>query len=112
MINDVLQPLAVFGGIALVIMASARAKLMHRVQDMKERQPMIVTPQSDAVLAELRALKEQVSEMQSTGHQFDISFDAALTRMEGRVSRLETKAATASPTTPAISADATLRNGT
>jgi hypothetical protein len=49
----------------------------------------------DAVLAELKALRGQVQEIQSTGHQFDISFDATLTRLEERVNRLETKSAAA-----------------
>ena len=108
-ISDILTPLSVFGGIALVITASAKAKLEHRKLDMRGSQPVQpAAPVNDALLTELRDLKRQIAEMQSTGHQFDISFDEALSRMEGRVSRLETKAAApvAVPEAPAV-----LRNG-
>ena len=101
MIGEVLQPLAVFGGIAMVILASAKAKLEHRKLDMMRGQPTILptaAPQNDAVLAELQALKRQIGEMQSTSHQFDISFDAALSRLEERVNRVENKVATPAPT--------------
>ena len=47
--------------------------------------------------------------MQSTGHQFDISFDEALNRIEGRVNRLETKSAVATAQT--AETPTTLRNG-
>lgn len=126
-IGDVLQPLAVFGGIAMVIWASAKAKLEHRKLDMMAgRQPLPNHSQQavpegnqfplvsgnkrdDALLAEMRGLKQQIGEMQSTSHQFDLSFDAALERMEQRVAHLETKsisAAAASSDAPTI-----LRNG-
>ena len=111
-INDVLQPLAIFGGIASIIWASAKAKLEHRKLDMRLTQPQEArSPLPDSsVAAELRALREQVAQMQSTGHSFDLSFDEALNRMENRLSRLETKSA-ASGTTAATDAGQTLRNG-
>ena len=95
-INDILQPLAVFGGIAMVIWASAKAKLEHRKLDMRQGQPLETRSPlaEDRVLAELKAMQQQMAEMQSTGHQFDISFDEALNRLEGRINRLETKSAT------------------
>ena len=49
-----------------------------------------------------------MEQMQSTSHQFDISFDEALNRMDGRVGRLETKSAVGAATVPT---EATLRNG-
>ena len=39
-------------------------------------------------------MKQQIAEMHSTSHQFDLSFDEALNRLESRVGRLETKSAT------------------
>lgn len=48
---------------------------------------------ADSVLSELRALRLQMEQMQSTCHQFDLSFDAALTRLEERVHRVEIKQA-------------------
>lgn len=109
-ISDVLQPFAVFGGIALIIWASAKAKLEHRKLDIQQWQPHIAptaTPNDSAVVQELRELKQQIAEMQSTGHQFDLSFDAALNRLESRVDRLETRAAAAT----ALTETPTLRNG-
>ena len=94
-INDVLSPLAVLGGIALVILASAKAKLEHRRLDMRQGQPVETRSAlpEDRVLAELKAMQQQMAEMQNTSHQFDLSFDAALSRLEERVSRVETKTA-------------------
>ena len=96
-LGEAIQMAVAFGGIALIIWASAKAKLEHRKLDMLRGLPVtpITAHNDDAVLAELRALKQQIGEMQSTGHQFDIAFDAALERMEQRVARLETKSAAA-----------------
>jgi hypothetical protein len=93
-IGGMLQAFGIFGGIAMVVLASAKAKLDHRKLDITRGQPTIA-PQNDVVLTELQALKRQIGEMQATGHQFDISFDAALSRLEERVNRVETKVATA-----------------
>ncbi len=111
-INDVLQPLAIFGGIASIIWASARAKLEHRKLDMQRGQPLETRPSAseDKVLAEMQALRQQMEQMQSTSHSFDLSFDEALNRLEGRISRLETKTA-AAPATNAAETSPTLRNG-
>jgi hypothetical protein len=57
----------------------------------------------------LKAMQQKMAEMHSTSHQFDISFDEALNRLEGRVGRLETKSAVA--TSVATEAPTTLRNG-
>jgi len=54
-----------------------------------------------------------VEQMQSTSHSFDLSFDEALNRLEGRINRLETKSAV-STTAPPATTDTTpniLRNG-
>ena len=95
-INGVLEPLAVFGGIAMIILASAKAKLEHRKLDMRQGQPLETRPvqSDDRILMELKAMQQQIAEMQSTSHQFDISFDAALSRLEERVNRVETKTTT------------------
>ena len=116
-IEAALIMLSMFGGISMVIRAGTRAKIERLRAEREMWQPPVAqqsaalpAQNSDgAVLAELRALKQQVAEMQSTGHQFDISFDAALERMQARVERLETKAAASSaPAAPAVDA---LRNG-
>lgn len=126
-ISDILQPLAVFGGIAVVIWTSAKARLEHRKLDMmggrqqQTNQPAQATQEGnqfplvsggkrdDAVLAELRGLKQQIGEMQNTSHQFDLAFDAALERMEQRVAHLETKSISVSAAP--IDAPTILRNG-
>ena len=62
------------------------------------------------MLAELKAMKQQMAERHSTSHQFDLSFDEALNRLEGRVGRLETKSATRGTSTE--DAPAVQQNGT
>ena len=95
-----LEGLGVFGGIGLIILADNKGKI-DKIKAQRQLKQEAGAPQNESLAAELRALKEQVSEMQNTGHQFDISFDAALSRLEERVSRVETKfaapTATASP---------------
>ena len=97
-IDDIVTPISIFGGIALVIWASAKAKLQHRKLDMRLGQPLETrAPASeDKILAEMKAMRQQMEQMQSTGHQFDLSFDEALNRLEGRINRLETKSAAGS----------------
>ena len=63
----------------------------------------------DTVLTELKAMRRQMEQMHSTSHQFDISFDEALGRLEGRINRLETKSAVG--TVQTTDTPQTLRNG-
>ncbi len=109
--GDVLQPLAFFGGIAMIILASAKAKLDHRKLDMMRGQPLESRPAASEgkILAEMKAMRQQMEQMQSTNHQFDLSFDEALNRLEGRISRLETKPVVS--TTTSADSPNTLRNG-
>ena len=101
--------LSSLGGIAAVIGAAGWAKAERiRAERMGRGASASDAAQDSAVLAELKALKQQMAEMHSTSHQFDISFDEALNRMEGRVGRLETKTAAGIANAPV---DATLRNG-
>jgi len=123
-----------FGGIALIIWTSVQAKIAKIKAEAQVRRQLADLPQDTAVLtegqgwrqqtnapqdatilAELKAMRQQMEQMQSTSHQFDISFDEALGRLEGRVGRLETKSAASASTsaaTSSASADAaTLRNG-
>ena len=101
--------LSSFGGMAAVIGAAGWAKAERiRAERMGRVEAPSETAQTSAVLAELKALKQQMAERHSTSHQFDISFDEALGRLEGRVGRMETKSAASVTSTPA---DSTLRNG-
>ena len=99
-----------FGGIALIIRTSIQGKVA-RIKAEAEARRITSTPLPEGnVAAELKALRQQIAEMQSTGHQFDISFDAALERLESRVSRIETKSAVTTSTATAEPGQ-TLRNG-
>lgn len=86
---------SIFGGISLVILAGNKAKI-DKMRAEREIMQQSLTPRSELSSTDVQGLKEQISEMQNTSHQFDISFDAALSRLEERVSRVETKVA-ASP---------------
>ena len=101
--------LSSLGGVAGIIAASGWARAVNvRAERMSQAESAKDTAQDSAVLTELKALKQQMAEMNSTSHQFDISFDEALNRMDGRVGRLETKSAVGVATAPT---EATLRNG-
>lgn len=93
-IGELVQMFGFFGGIGLIILASNKAKI-DKMRAEREIMQQSLAPHGGSTSAELQALKEQVSEMQNTGHQFDISFDAALSRLEERLSRVETKVAAA-----------------
>jgi len=111
---EAIQPLFIFGGIAMVIWASAKAKLEHRKLDMIRGQPVETRPAAaseDKILAEMRAMRQQMEQMQSTSHSFDLSFDEALNRLEGRINRLETKSAVTTATPATDTTPNTLRNG-
>ena len=98
-----------FGGTALIIWTSVQAKIARIKAEAQVRREMTAPTEETAVLAELKALKHQVEQMQSTSHQFDISFDEALGRLDGRVGRLETKSAAGTSQTTDV--PQTLRNG-
>ena len=90
--------LSLFGGVSLIIWTSVQAKIA-RIKAEAEAHRVTAAPlPNDTVVAELKAMRQQMEQMQSTSHGFDLSFDAALSRLEERVSRVETKAAP-SPTT-------------
>ncbi len=72
-----LSMLGLFGGISLIIWTSTQAKIA-RLKAERGGQQTDALPQDSSVIAELKALKQQISEMHSTSHQFDISFDEAL----------------------------------
>ncbi len=102
--------LSSLGGVAAIIGAAGWAKAERiRAERMGRAEVASDTAQASAVLTELKALKQQMAEMHSTSHQFDISFDEALSRMEGRVGRMETKSAAGTSAT--TDAPAILRNG-
>lgn len=82
-----------FGGVALIIWTSMQAKIARIKAEAGAHRTMAAPMPTDAVLAELKAMRQQMEQMQSTSHGFDLSFDAALSRLEERVSRVETRGA-------------------
>ena len=88
---------------------SGKAKI-DRMKAERQLWQQPVTADEPAVLAEMKAMRQQMEQMQSTGHQFDLSFDEALNRLEGRINRLETKSAVTG-TVPQTDVPNTLRNG-
>ena len=101
--------LSMFGGVSLIIWTSVQAKIARIKAEAEARRTTAAPAPTDTVLAELKAMRQQMEQMQSTSHGFDLSFDEALNRMEARVGRLETKSAAGTST--AAEAPATLRNG-
>ena len=109
-LTAVVVTISSFGGTALIIWTSMKARIA-RIKAEAEARRITAAPVSDSsVTAELKAFRQQIADMSSTGHQFDLSFDEALNRLEGRINRLETKAA-AAPTVQPTDTDQTLRNG-
>jgi hypothetical protein len=101
--------LSALGGVSAIIGAAGWAKAERiRAERQGRAAPAQDAAQEGTVLAELKAMQQQMAEMHSTSHGFDLAFDEALNRLEGRVSRLETKAATPAPATDAGNV---LRNG-
>ena len=72
----------IFGWPVIKILTNHHARIL----EMKLRLP---EQSGNAVLSELRELKEQMNELRDTTTRYDISFDAALQRMESRMTNVE-----------------------
>ena len=81
--------LFIFAGISLLIWVRSIVRIQQYNAQSGVYTSSRSSGQDNAVIEEIRALKEQVSAIQNTSHQFDIAFDEALTRIEHRVGRLE-----------------------
>ncbi len=96
--SDAVQALCVllgtFGGVSLIIWTSVQAKIARIKAEAEANRTTAAPMPTETVLAELKTMRQQMEQMQSTSHGFDLSFDAALSRLEERVSRVETKGAT------------------
>jgi TolA-binding protein len=67
---------------------------------------------SDQMTTQIAELRAEIASLRDTSHQFDLSFDETLTRMEQRVWRLETKSATsAAVSSTTTETPQTLTNG-
>ena len=84
---DIVIPLVVFAIPIIAIITAHHRKIM----EMK----MKMGGSGDSrVVEELTVLKQQMAELRDTTTRYDISFDAALQRIESRVGHLESKIAT------------------
>ena len=79
---EILAIMMVFGIPITAIITSH----MRKMAEIKSRRD----PSGDAAaITEIRALKEQFQELRDTTTKYDMSFDAALQRIENRVNHLE-----------------------
>ncbi len=85
--------LGTFGGVSLIIWTSMQAKIARIKAEAQVCRQSTAPTEDGAVLAELKALRQQMEQMQSTSHGFDLSFDEALGRLESRVGRVEARGA-------------------
>ena len=84
--EEVLVPLAFFAFILTLI--SMRHK--HKIDEMRVLRGVDQGVGND-VVSEIRQLRQQVAELRDTTTRYDMSFDAALQRLESRVGHLETQ---------------------
>lgn len=91
-LSEMLECLGLFGGIGLIVLANSKAKI-DRMKAERQIWQQPAAASDPALLEEMKAMRRQMGEMQSTGHEFDLSFDAALNRLEERISWVETKTA-------------------
>lgn len=76
-----------FGGPVIAIILNHYRKLAEMKLKAQERA-------NEDVLNELRALKNQMADLRDTTTKYDLSFDAALQRIESRVGSLEQRVTT------------------
>jgi hypothetical protein len=87
-------PEQMFFGIALIIAGHSgmKAILSHRIK-MAEIKAKSVQSNDVGVQVAIDELRSEVRQLRDTTMRYDMSFDAALTRMEERVDRMETRSA-------------------
>ena len=105
--NELYAALGLSSGISLIIWTSAQAKIAHLRAQAQVLQKARPRPADRAWQAEFQGLKQQVAEMHGTSREYDLSVEDALSRLEGRLARLETRSAAAAGAVPA---DALPRN--
>jgi hypothetical protein len=89
--TEILAILCVFGIPLSVIWTSHRRKMMELQLKLKQQG-------SSDVQGSINSLREEVRQLRDTTMQYDLSFDAAMQRMEQRVEGLERRVST-QPTT-------------
>ncbi len=83
---------AMFLGFAMIIGAHSGMKaILHHRLKMAEIRVKGVQSNDASVQAAIEELRSEVRQLRDTTMRYDMSFDAALTRMEERVDRIETR---------------------
>lgn len=77
----------IFGGPVIAI-------ILHHYRRMAEMKLKAQEQANAGVLNELREIKDQMAEIRDTTTRYDLSFDAALQRIESRVGSLEQRVTT------------------
>ncbi|MCX6369175.1 MAG: hypothetical protein NTX57_21055 [Armatimonadetes bacterium] len=87
-----MEPEQMFLGIAVIIgcHSGMKAILHHRLK-MAEIKAKSVQANDVGVQVAIDELRNEVRQLRDTTMRYDMSFDAALTRMEERVDRMETR---------------------
>ena len=78
--------------------AGFNAVLKHRVKMAEIKGPPRGSSVDIATQAAIEELRQEVRQLRDTTMRYDMSFDTALTRMEERVDRIETRAYTTTAT--------------
>jgi hypothetical protein len=88
--QDVMICFIIFGSITAIVSMKHR----HKMEEMR-----ILRGEGGKNVAgdDLRKLQEQIHELRDTTTRYDMSFDAALQRLEARVSHIESQQRQASP---------------
>ena len=92
-LGEIIAIVAILGGVGIPLMAiwaSHREKMARILAEQGTKLP-------PNVVAELQALRGEVATLRETTTRFDMSFDAALTRLEERVDHVEVQNVVATP---------------
>ena len=84
---EVIAVICLFGWIPLKVIFNHR----QRMAEIKAR---LVQSNVASVMAAVEELRSELRQLRDTAMRYDMSFDAALTRMEERVDRMETRSYT------------------
>ncbi len=77
----------------LIIGLGIAGTVIQRIETLGPKRPLrgllFGSRSEPAVLDELKALREQIAELRESTTRYDVSFDTALQRIEGRMSAVE-----------------------
>lgn len=86
---EILIPLIVVPTAAFIPILAIWTSHQRRMAEIKARAANVQGPVLDEVRTQLMAMREDIASLRDTTTRFDMSFDAAVSRLEQRVDRLE-----------------------